>query len=94
MPRLAATAELLVINLVTHHDPESDPEFSSCGDSGFPQPFLHQFAPIETFQLRIPLDRVHRRFTPQITQQRVPLFAHRTQPLPASLECSLGIIPI
>src|ERR1700740_1194222 len=68
LPRLSATAELLVINLVTHHDPESDPEFSGCCDSGFPQPFLHQFASVEAFQLRIPLDRVYRRLTPQITQ--------------------------
>ena len=26
---------------------------------------------------------MHRRFAPQITQQCIPLFAHRTQPLPA-----------
>jgi hypothetical protein len=26
---------------------------------------------------------MHCRFTPQTTQRRVPLFAHRTQPLPA-----------
>ena len=84
LPRFSATAELLVINLVTHHDPKSDSQFPGCGDSRFAQPFLHQFASVEAFQLRIPLDRVHRRFTPQITQQCVPLFAHRTQPLPAS----------
>src|SRR6201987_4727715 len=84
LPRLSATAELLVINLVTQHDPESDSQFPGCCDSRFPQSLLHQFAPIEAFQLRIPPDCVHRRFTPQITQQCVPLFAHRTQPLPAS----------
>src|SRR5580700_8839288 len=83
LPRFSATAELLVIDLVPHHDPESDSEFPGGCDSRFPQSLLHQFAPIEAFQLRIPLNRVHRRFTPQITQQRVPLFAHRTQPLPA-----------
>jgi len=70
LPRLSSTAELLVINLVTHHDPESDPEFSSCGDSRFPQSFLHEFAPIKAFQLRIPPDCMHRRFTPQITQHQ------------------------
>src|SRR5713101_4023166 len=71
LPRFSATAELFVINLVAHHDPESDPEFPGCRDSRFPRSLLHQFAPVEAFQLRIPLDRVHRRFTPQITQQRV-----------------------
>src|SRR5882757_6098234 len=81
---LSATTELLVIDLVAHHDPESDPEFPGCCNSRFPQSFLHQFASVEAFQLRIPLDRVHRCFAPQITQQRVPLFTHRTQPLPAS----------
>src|ERR1700739_32496 len=83
LPRFSSTAELLVINLVTHHDPESDSQLPGCCDSGFPQSFLHQLPPIEAFQLRIPLDRVHRRFAPQITQQRVSWFAHRPQPLPA-----------
>jgi len=84
LSQLSATTELLVINLVTQQDPESDPEFSSCCDSRFPQSFLHQFPPIETFQLWIPPDCIQRRFAPQITQQGVSLFAHRTQPLPAS----------
>src|SRR5246127_5129273 len=84
LPCFSATAELLVINLVTHHDPKSDSEFSSCGDSRFSRYLLHQFAPMKTFQRRMALDCVHRRFAPQISQQCVPLFAHRTQPLPAS----------
>ena len=54
LPRLSATAELLVINLVAHHDPESDSQFPGCCDSRFPQSLLHQFAPIEAFQLWIP----------------------------------------
>src|SRR5580704_18675988 len=84
LPRFSATAELLVIDLVTHHDPESDSQLPGGCDSRFPQSLLHQFAPIEAFQLRIPPDCMHRRFAPQITQQRISLFAHRTQSLPAS----------
>jgi hypothetical protein len=79
-----AATELLVINLIAQHDPESDSEFSSCSHSRFPYPLLHQFAPIEAFQLRIPPDGMHRRLTPQITQKRISLFAHRAQPLAAS----------
>jgi hypothetical protein len=51
LPRLSATTELLVIDLVTQHDPESDSEFPGCCDSRFPQSLLHQFPPIEAFQL-------------------------------------------
>jgi len=43
--------------------------------------FRHELAPIEAFQLRIFLYRMHRRFRPQIAQQRVALLA----PFPSSL---------
>jgi transposase len=38
--------------LLRYHDPESDPQFSSCGDSRFPQPFLHQFASVSNLRAR------------------------------------------
>ena len=52
-PHLSAAAELLVINLVAQHDPESNPEFASGGHPCFPQSFLYQFAPVKALQLRI-----------------------------------------
>ena len=70
--------------------------FLAAATLAFPSPSCTSFAPIEAFQLRIPLDRVHRRFTPQITQQRVPLFAHRTHLsdfLPGSTEDYLNYRP-
>src|ERR1700758_3460446 len=88
LPCFSATAELLVINLVTHHDPKSDSEFSSCGDSRFSRSLLHQFAPMKTFQRRMALDCVHRRFAPQISQQCVPCLVIAPSRCRPPLECS------
>ena len=38
---LSATTELVIINLIPQHDPESDPEFASCSNTRFSQAFLH-----------------------------------------------------
>ena len=38
---LSTTTELLIINLIPQHDPQANPQFSCCGDSRFPQTFLH-----------------------------------------------------
>ena len=75
LPHLSTTTELVVVNLVAQHDPESDPEFASYGDSGLPQAFLDQFAAVETLQLRIPVYGVHRCLAPKKPQQRMALFA-------------------
>jgi len=83
LPSLSAAAELLVIDLVTRHDPEPNPEFASCGDSRLSQSFLDQFAPIEAFQFRISPYGVHRRLAPQKSQQGVALLAECAQPLSA-----------
>lgn len=39
LPQLAAATELLVIDLVAQHNPQSDPEFTSYRDSHLPNPF-------------------------------------------------------
>jgi hypothetical protein len=83
------TTELVVLNLVPQHDPESDPQFASYGDPGLPQTFLDQFAAVETLQLRILTYRVHRRLAPEKPQQRIALFAQPTEPLPPST----GVFP-
>ena len=54
LPHLSTTTELVFVNLIPQHDPESDPEFASYGDPGLPQTLLDQFATVETLQLRIP----------------------------------------
>src|SRR5271170_2235485 len=78
---LSTTTELLVINLISQHDPQPNPQFSRGGNSGFPQTLLHQFAPIEPTQFRISAHRVYRGFTPQKAQQRITLLAQTSQPL-------------
>src|ERR1700691_5142579 len=78
---LSTTTELVVINLISQHDPQPNPEFSCCSDSRFPQTLLHQFAPIKRTYSRIPAPRVYRRFTPQKAQQWITLLAQASQPL-------------
>ena len=67
LSQLSTTAELLVINLVTQQDPESDPQLSCRCHFRFPQTFLHQLVLIKMLQLRIFLNRMPQRFTPQKT---------------------------
>jgi hypothetical protein len=74
LTHLSTATELVIVNLVTQHDPESDPKFASCGDPGLPQTLLAQFAAVEMLQLRIPAHGVHRRLAPQKAQKRMALF--------------------
>ena len=43
---LSTTTELLVIDLIAQHDPQPDSQLAGHGHTCFPQPLLHQFAPI------------------------------------------------
>jgi hypothetical protein len=43
-------------------------QFAGRCNPGFSHPLLHQFAPVETLQLGILVDRMHGSFTPQIAQ--------------------------
>ena len=52
-PGIRPTSVILIVDLVAHHDPESDPEFPSYRDPRFSHPFLYQFVSIEAFQLWI-----------------------------------------
>ena len=38
---LSTTTELVIINPISQHDPQPNPQFSCGGDSRFPQTFLH-----------------------------------------------------
>jgi hypothetical protein len=62
-----AATELLVIDLVTQQDPESDPQLSCRCHFCFPQAFLHQLLLIKTLQLRIFANRMPHRFTCDLT---------------------------
>jgi hypothetical protein len=90
---LPATAELMIFNLISQHDPQPDSEFASDRQPGLPQTFLQQFASVKTLQLRIPAYSVCRRLTPEKPQQRIALFAQPAEPLPPPLEYSFGMIP-
>src|ERR1700686_3397609 len=81
---LSTTTELVVLNLIPQHDPQSDPELASHGHTRLSQPLLHQFAPVKTLQLRILACSMRPRLTPQKPQQRVTLFTQPTEPLSPS----------
>ena len=93
LSQLSATTELLIINLVTQQDPESDPQLSCGCHFRFPQTFLHQLVLVKTPQLRILANRMPHRFAPQKTKQRIPLFAQTAQSLPPSAGVFAGISP-
>ena len=86
---LSATTELLIINFVPQHDPQSDPELACYCHARPPKTFLNQFAWVETLQFRIAAYRMGTSFTPEKPQQRTALFCHTTEPLPFST----GIFP-
>ena len=54
-------------------NPQPDAQLAGRFDPGFAHSFLDQLAPIEAFQLWVFPHRMHRRFGPQIAQQRVTL---------------------
>src|ERR1019366_7912456 len=80
-PHLAAATELLVIDLVTQHDPQAVSEFASCSNSRFAQSLLLQLAPVEALQLWVSAYGVHGGLAPEKTQQWVALFAQSAQSL-------------
>src|SRR2546426_999652 len=82
LPQLSSVAELFVIDLVAHHNPQPDAKLSCRGDPRLAHPFLDELAPVEASQLRVFLYRMHHRFGPQIAQQRVAFLAHLSQSLP------------
>src|SRR5262249_3507586 len=94
LPHLTAATELLVIDLVSQHDPQPASEFTSYGDSRFTQPFLLQLAPVKAFQLWVSADCVHACLTPEKTQQRLPCLLNPPSRCRPPLEYSLGIIPM
>ena len=51
LPQLSTAAELFVINLVAHRDPQPDAEFACGCDSRLAHPFLDELATVEPFQL-------------------------------------------
>ena len=93
LSQLSAATELLVINLVTQQDPESDPQLSCGCHFRFSQTFPHQFVLIKTLQLRILANRM-----PTASHQRkrssgFPCLLKPPNRCRPPLECSLGISP-
>src|SRR5580704_5187734 len=81
---LSTTTELVVLNLIPQHDPQSDSQLASDGHTRLPQAFLYQFAAVKTLQLRILACGMRPRFTPEKPQQRVALFTQPPEPLSPS----------
>ena len=68
LPQLSAAAELFIVNLIAHHNPQPDTQLPCCRDSRLAHSFLNELAPIEAFQLRIFSNCMQRRFRPQVAQ--------------------------
>src|SRR5580658_2548632 len=68
---LSTTTEFLIIDLVPQHDPQPNPEFPCCSDSGFSQTLLDSFAPLERTEFRIPAYRMCSSLAPQKAQQPI-----------------------
>ena len=67
LPHLAAATELLIIDLLAQHDPQSDSELTTYSDSRFAQSLLQQLASIKALQLWISACRVLGCLTPEKT---------------------------
>src|SRR6202166_2047032 len=81
---LSTTTELVVLNLIPQHDPQSDSELASHRHTRLPQTLLHQFSAVKTLQLRILACGMRPGLTPEKPQQRVTLFTHPPEPLSPS----------
>ena len=81
LPPWAATAELAVINVVTQHNPQPNPQLPRRRDSSLRDAFLDELAPVETLQFHILPDRMQGGFAPEKPQERIP-FLLRAEPLP------------
>jgi len=84
LPQLAAATELLVIDLVAQHNPQSDPEFTSYRDSHLTQPLLVQLASVKALQLWISADGVHAGLTPEKRNNGLPCLLNPPKPLSAA----------
>jgi hypothetical protein len=93
LPQLSAAAELFVVNLVAHHNPQPDAWFACRRDPCLAHSFLDELPPIEAFKLRIFLNRMHGRFGPQIAQQGVAFLGQFSQSLSLSAAALTGDHP-
>jgi hypothetical protein len=74
-----ATAELVVIDRIAQHDPQSDAEFAAHRTTSCSEPLRLQFASIKSPQGGIAPHRGNGRLAPQEPQQRVALFGELPQ---------------
>src|SRR6266849_5784287 len=82
LPRQPTTAELCVVNLIAQHDPESNAQFSRRRDARLGESLLRDLSTIEALQVGIPSHRMGGRLAPEKPQERVALFAERSEALP------------
>jgi hypothetical protein len=80
---LPTTTKLLIIDLVSQHDPQANTQLACHRHTRLPETLLHQLAAVETFQLRIAACRVSAGLIPQKAQQRITLFADSSEPPPS-----------
>src|SRR6266849_1883322 len=82
LPRQPTTPEFCVVNLIAQHDPETNAQLPRRRDAGLREPFLHDLPTIETLEIGIASHGVRGRFAPEKPQERIPLFAERSESLP------------
>jgi Nucleotidyl transferase AbiEii toxin, Type IV TA system len=86
---LPTTTELLIIDLISQHDPQANPQLTRDRHTRLPQALLHQFAAIETLQLRIAARRMSAGLIPKKAQQRITLFGDFAEPSASSTRALL-----
>jgi len=88
-----ATAEFVVVNLITQQNPQPDAELTCSRHARFAYAFLLKLPPIESLQPVVTPRGVHGRFAPHKPQKRFPCFVSRPKRCRLPLEYSLGIRP-
>lgn len=81
-PSYAATAEFLIVDVIAEHDPQRNAEFARHRDTGLANTLLAQLSSVEALEREIAARCSDGYLAPQKSQQRIALFAQRTQSLP------------
>src|SRR2546425_4555930 len=79
LPRQSTTAELLIVNLIAHHDPDANAQLPRRRDARLRESLLHDLPPIAALQVGIASHRMRGCLAPEKPQERVTLLAERPE---------------
>ena len=86
----SATAEFVVVNLITEQNPEADAELACSRHPSFAYTFLLEFPSIKSLQPVILPRRVHGRFAPYKSEEPISLFREPPEALTAAARVFAG----